>query len=254
MSGDTKRPVIKARKAQVDVLKNARRRQRANSATRRTAAVPATGGKTVTRYPGQGVSITVQIPPLRRPKLESDVSATKRAGKGLRRPLLILPVLLLVGAFVLFGVDSIDPLVASPKKVTGTSVAAAERTEPAYQPLVPSAEKASATKYDAKRDLVSYTTTFSGSRITVSQQPLPASFSKDNDALKKAADSITATQQLDTDNGPLYIATKEDTNDQMALYASQDVLLFIHADRKLDDVSWKSFVELLQAKPWEELL
>jgi hypothetical protein len=162
----------------------------------------------------------------------------------------IVPVLLLAGGFAVFGDRNAGNADGGKTDVPAASV---ERTAPAYRPLVPSAEKASWTKYDGKRDLVTYTTTFSGARVTVSQQPLPAAFSKDPDALKGAADSISAKQHLDTGNGPLYVATKDDAGDQMAVYAAKDVLLFIHTDRKLDDISWRSFIELLQSKSWDEV-
>lgn len=165
-------------------------------------------------------------------------------------PALLVPVILLAIGYVVVGGD----IVARDKTPVATKpAAAAEKTEPAYRPLIPSAEKASATKYDGKRDLVTYTTNFSGAKLTVSQQPLPANFSKDSQAIAKAADSIKATQQIDTDKGTIYIATNAEAGDQMALFAGKQTLVFIHSASKLDDVSWKSFVELLQAKSWEDL-
>jgi len=130
---------------------------------------------------------------------------------------------------------------------TSGKVAAAERTKPDFKPLMPSADQASAVTYDGKRNMVSYSAIFSGARLTISQQPLPARIAQDPKALSTVADSLHAKQQLSTAAGLLYIATNE-TNDQMAVFGGKDVLLFIHSDRKLDDASWKAFIELLKTK------
>lgn len=138
-------------------------------------------------------------------------------------------------------------------KTPASQTTAAVRTEPAYRPLVPSAETVSATRYDGKRDLVSYTTTFSGVRITVSQQGLPAGFAKDPASLQKAADSIKATKRIETARGIVYVAEDDSAGNQMAVFAGEDVLLFIRTDTRLDEASWKSFVELLRSKSWKEV-
>lgn len=241
---------IRASAAQT--AKATKRRPRAAPVASRANA-QAYGNRTFTRTssPHQGISITVQIPPLRRPR------TSKKPGAGdlpeLSRGRLIiralaLPMLLIVGSLVFFGTQ------VGPQKKAPSAPVATVRTGPDYKPLLPSAEKASTTKYDAKRNLVTYNTTFSGARITVSQQPLPANFAKDPAALQKAADSIKASRQIDTAKGPLLVATNEDTNEQLALYATSKVLVFIHCAGKLDEASWKSFIELLEAKSWEELI
>lgn len=203
-----------------------------------------------------GVSVTVHIGrPVVPPKLASQLQKVRlpatvksklpklpAAARPYRRPAMISGSIIFV-TLVAFGLREV---VHKPIVTTG-KVAAAERTAPDFKPLVPSAAEASATTYDGKRDMLMYSSTFSGARLTVSQQPLPARFMRDPKALQAAADSLNAKQRLDTASGPIYIATNE-TNDQMALYAGKQVLLFIHTDRKLDDASWKSFIELLKEK------
>ncbi len=233
MPGEKKRPAVQARKAQQQMTKGARRRSRTGSGPRRSDVERLSYGHR------QGLSITVQIPPLRKPQKPTRSSLQQLLRK-MSRPKVFVPlgiVLVVAGIIVLNGSSS------SPAT---QPVTAADRTAPDFQPLKPSAEKASTVKYDGKRNLVSYTTHFSGSRITVSQQPLPPNFKKDSRSLSRAADSINAKQRIDTAKGPLYVANNEEGNDQMAILAAQTVLLFIHADRKLDDASWKSFVELLK--------
>ncbi len=235
MPGETKRPAVQARKVTEQSAKGARRRNRSGNGTRQPDIERSSYGHR------QGLSITVQIPPLRKPQ-KPTLSTFRATMRRLSRPRVFIPlglVLAVVCIIVLNGSSS------SPAT---KPVAARDRTTPDFVPLRPSAEKASTVKYDGKRNLVSYTTTFSGSRITVSQQPLPATFKKDPRALTGAADSIKATQRLDTDKGPLFIASNEEGSDQMAIYAAEKVLLFIHTDRALDDPSWKAFIELLEAK------
>lgn len=186
-----------------------------------------------------GLSITLQLPPLSRPKKPS-LSVIR--GRLLARPLLFLPLALVIalGSFLLV------PRSAAPGPVV--PVAGAIKTQADFGVLTPPAEQASAQKYDAKRDMVTYTTTFSGVRLTVSQQSLPATFVKDPAAIMKTADSIHADQRINTDRGPLYVATNQEAGNQLAVYASKELLILIHTDRKLDDASWKSFIELLKNK------
>jgi hypothetical protein len=243
---EVKRPAVKARKSEAQLAKGARRKQRSGNGPRSHESY---GNRSISRTKhGPAISITVQIPALRRPKERTSFSKQPVPVKRNRRwwPVLAVPAITLVGAVIYFA-----PF--SKEAVKPVQTAAAERTEPNYQPLVPSAEKASATQYDAKRNLVSYTTTFSSARLTVSQQILPENFSKDPAATMKAADSIKATQQVETSKGMLYIATNDTAGDQLALIADKNVLIFVHSDKQLDEATWKSFIEQLEAKSWESV-
>jgi hypothetical protein len=192
------------------------------------------------------LSITVQLPPLRRtPK-----GRAAQAGEGQQRPrkffrpVAVIPIIVAVLGIALFtdiGRGSDNPAVPE---------ASALRTEPSFLPLLPAAEESSATHYDAKRNLVSYTTSFSGSRITVSQQPIPENFKGDSNALSKAAEKISATQRVDTDRGPVYMYTNDKNGEQLAVHAGEGVLLFIRTDTALNESAWKSFIEQLQPKDW----
>jgi hypothetical protein len=211
---------------------------------------PAFTGSAVSRSAQPGISITVQIPALRRPKpIGAKTQQGNPSRQTLRRLAVIAPLLLLILLGSGFGYNHVHGKQTPSKAVAETP----SRTQPTYQPLVPSAAQASAKSYDGQRNLVSYTTNFSDARVTVSQQPLPANFSNDPSALQRAADSLNAKQKIETDKGPLYVANSDTDNSQRAIYATKDVLIFIQADRKLDDVSWKSFVDLLQAKSWQSI-
>jgi hypothetical protein len=242
---EQKRAAVKARKSEAQLAKGARRKQRRQE-------VQAYGNRPIRRTGhGPGISITVQLPALKRPtpqKLTAKVpgSAAPRK-KRVFWPVLAVPVILFIAFVVFAGPDK------HTKKAPAAPVAAADRTEPDYKPLLPSADAASTPSYDAKRNLVTYTATFSGARLTISQQALPSNFTKDPTAVMKAADSIKATDHIETAKGILYVGTNEAAGDQMALFADKTVLVFVHSDRRLDEASWKAFIELLQAKSWQDL-
>jgi hypothetical protein len=243
MSEDTKRPAVKARKSHEKLSKGARRRQRA-AANLRVENSSTPYGHRKAGHTTQGISITVQIPPLRR--LRQTVTHSKTpARRKFAKPILLVPVALLIG-----GALSVYQL--NNKSASDTAAAAVNDylAEPNYDPLIPSAAEASTQRFDGKRNLVSYTTTFSGTRITISQQKLPSSFTKDPNSLTKAAEKIRANQRIDTDKGPVYVGTDEKGNEQLAVYTGDNVLLFLHTDTVLAPPSWKAFIEQLSPRPW----
>lgn len=214
--------------------KGARRRARTGEGVKTYRS----DGRMISRSQTPGVSITLQLPALRRPK-----QAAKSSIRSFLKPIVLVPVGLIVAVVAIIGLQA-----TSSSDTTAKPAAAATKAAPEFKTLKPSAEQASATKYDAKRELVTYTTTFSGARLTVSQQPLPPQFGKDDKALVKAADSINAKQRIDTAKGGLYVASNDKGKDQLAIFASSKALLLIHSDRQLDVTSWKSFIELLEEK------
>lgn len=200
-----------------------------------------------------GISITVQVPGLRRPKAQSPADTLLPIKAAYRRRF-VRPAIA-VGV-ILLGVAAIGLGLKMYHHSSGMQAAAATgpvRTQPDYQPLVPTDASTTTRDYNGQKDITSYNTTFSDARVTVSEQPLPANFHSDATALHRAADSINATHKIDTSGGPVYVADSTTDNSEMGIYASQNVLVFIHTDRKLDDVSWKNFIELMQAKSWEDV-
>jgi hypothetical protein len=238
MSEDKRRTDTKARGKKAVSTKGARRRSR--SGTENTPGVHRAGGRPEAVRYNNGLSITVQIPSIRRRKPVGPLERPALARIiGYRN--FIVPVVGLVLITVIVGLQHKPAHVAAPQPTV-----AAQRTKADFEVLTPKAEQAAATKYDGKRNLATYTTTFSGVRLTVSQQPLPAHFKTDKLALKKVADSTNAKQLMDTKHGPLYVATNQEAGDQLALFAADKVLLMIHTDRAMDEASWKSFIEQLK--------
>ncbi len=215
-----------------------------------------------------GVSVTVNLPRIKRsPKpTESQPRLIRLIIRCWNRLILIvrrvpLPVkfrrplaVALVGLIIIGGVALHRHNVGGSKTTVDPSTATAQiaatakpRSQPNFKPLIPSSNETIQNSYDGTRNVISYETSFSGARLTVSQQPLPQAFHDDPNTLPGAAASIHAKQRLETAKGPIYIATN-DQGDQMAIYAGPEVLVFIHSDRKLDSPSWIAFVQLLKQK------
>lgn len=186
-----------------------------------------------------GVSVTVNIPAIGRDSLMA-----------LARRLAMLVLVAVAGWLLFQGGQYVLAALHDKDGADPSSTAGESRTEADFTALTPSDKGTAAgiePRYDGKRNLVTYTVTFSGARLTVSQQPLPASFATDKNALQRAADSIKAKQRIDTAKGPIYIASNEDSKDQLAVFAGTDVLVFIHAASTLSEPSWRGFVEQLEA-------
>lgn len=229
----------------------------ADKATRKQSIAKVSGtGRPVGRPPKverphhPGISITLKIPALQKPK---NIGANT-AAHHLTVPRRRFKWIAFAAVLAVVTTGAASAVVLLPKKPAfkpGAAVQAdAGLTAPSYQPLMFADQKPTDQSFDGKRNMVSFTTSFSGARITVSEQALPENFSRDPAALLRTADSINAKQRIDTASGPLFIATNEVGGNQMGVFADKQVLGFIRTDRKMDDTSWKSLVEQLQPVEW----
>jgi hypothetical protein len=243
--------IAKGSKLQTAPVKAASKKQVA-TLTQRRRGRPPQSDSIKNRSARPGISITVQIPQLRRSG--GSPGEAIENNKSPRLKLLFTGIAVVIVTAVAAG--SYYGLRLHGHKVLNPAVAEAAakvRTEPNYEPLIPSDTETTTKSYDGQKNVVAYNTTFSEARVTVSQQPLPANFPNDPSALLRAADSINAKKRVDTIKGPIFIATSDIDKSQMGLFASKTVLVFIHTDKTLDDVSWKSFIELLTQKSWQDL-
>jgi hypothetical protein len=232
----------------------AARRQSIARVSRPSRNVPAKS-KPAGRPHQPAISITVQIPSLRRSK-EIAQNSTAKAAQPVARPKNRPRMWIALAAAVVVLAGGGGTVLLSTKKPVFKPGAAAgaqakTRTTPTYQPLMLADQKATTQSYDGKRNMVSYTTTFSGVRITVSEQALPDNFAHDPAALLRAADGLNAKQRVDTARGMVFVATNETAGDQMGIFADKQVLGFIHTNQKMDDSFWKSFVEQLKPVDWQ---
>jgi hypothetical protein len=59
------------------------------------------------------------------------------------------------------------------------------------------------------------------------------------------AGSVNANTPLETQKGTAYIATDEETKAQIAVFATDNVLVFIRTDKQLDEDEWKFYINQL---------
>lgn len=122
--------------------------------------------------------------------------------------------------------------------------------KPAFKPLVPKADTKNQQQlnenYDSNRQLLAYKDAIAGADLVVSQQPLPDDFKHNDGALKSAADSIGAKEKEDTNKGDLYISTNKRTNQQVAMFKTNDLLVFVRTSKVLDPYYWVKYINELK--------
>jgi hypothetical protein len=133
----------------------------------------------------------------------------------------------------------------TPKTASEQAIAQA-----AFVPLIPldgAGDNTSAKtdyKYDTEKQVLGYSTQFAAASITVSQQQLPEKFQDDGE-LAKLAQSMSAGTPIETQNGSAYIATNQKANTQTAVFATKEVLVFLHSNRRIDTEDWRLFINQL---------
>lgn len=124
-----------------------------------------------------------------------------------------------------------------------------------YNPLIPLGEVAgtgiqledSEVFVDESKKVLGYSTEYNGSAMTITQQPLPSSFKDDPESgLKKIADNLNADKQIETQKGPAFIATNENSGEQTAVFAGSESLVFVRsAEELVSDDDWEFFINQL---------
>lgn len=195
--------------------------------------------------PAVKISIDLSLPKIKPPKIVIPWQLVRKWGI---RTAIVLVVLVGLLAGIRLYLTSGMP--ETPKEKGGTAVA--KDAKPTYKPLAPkdkpnlAAGDKSVSNYDAKRKLYSYNDNYQGNRLTVSQQPLPKSFSSDPVQIRKAADSIKADEEVDTALGMVYIGFDEKANVQRMMLVYRDLLIFILSGKRLDNETIKTYVESLR--------
>jgi hypothetical protein len=195
----------------------------------------------------QAVKISIDLS-LPKPKIPKVVIPWPLVRKWGIRAAIVLVVL--VGSLVALRIYLTSGAPETSKDKGGAT--AAKETKPTYKPLAPkdkqnlaSGDK-SISNYDAKRKLYSYNDNYEGNQLTVSQQPLPKSFSSDPIQIRKAADSIRADEEVDTALGMVYIGFDEQANVQRMMLVYRDLLIFILSGKRMDNETIKTYVESLR--------
>lgn len=191
------------------------------------------------------IAISVTIPKVSKPKIPSKIPGYNPLYKKYYigvGALLVLPLcFMLVASFTHVAKNS-----ESTKKpeVQGKTVAA----KPDFNTLKPttSDNQATETKYDATKKVASYNDVLKDVPITVSQQPLPAKFVKDpTGEIANLAKEINANDKISTSDATAYagISIK---GPQTVVFTKNDLLVFILADKKIDQLAWADYIEKMQ--------
>lgn len=237
--------------AHMDAMHQARqaqlrlRQERLRQAGVRHSPAAAPGTKKSSETPAvTKISIDLSLPKIRAPKIVIPRQLVRKWGIRVAIVLVVLAGLLVALRLYLTS--------GAPETAKDKGESTASETKPPYHPLAPkdkpnlAAGDKSVSAYDAKRKLYSYNDNFEGNQLTVSQQPLPKSFSSDPIQIRKAADSIKADDEVDTALGMVYIGFDEQANIQRMMLVYRDLLVFILSNKKMDKESIKNYVELLR--------
>lgn len=102
-------------------------------------------------------------------------------------------------------------------------------------------------RYDTEKKLASYNDVLDNVAITVSQQPLPASF-KDSPttSVENLAKQMNANDKISTSDTTAFagISIK---GPQTVVFTKNDLLIFIIADKKIDTLKWSKYIESMQS-------
>jgi len=129
-------------------------------------------------------------------------------------------------------------------------VSVVDKVQEAFTPLVPLEGVAqvkgetddSKYRYDEDKKVLGYDSEYNGAVLTISQQALPEKVKTNPGELANIVKSIQADKSLETQKGMAYIATDEEAKTQTAIFATDEVLVFIQANKNLDDEEWKFYI------------
>ena len=90
-----------------------------------------------------------------------------------------------------------------------------------------------------------YTDTVSKVSVSVSQQPLPASFKGDvSNKVAELAKKFNATSTIDADGTKVYIGTSA-KGPQSLIFTKNNLLILIKSQGKVEDKTWQSYINSL---------
>lgn len=96
-----------------------------------------------------------------------------------------------------------------------------------------------------KDPVFAYTDTIGDIPISISQQPLPASFRDDPEAqVAEAAKKFSATTKIDAGATKVYVGTSA-KGPQSALLTKNGLLILIKSQKKVDNAAWAEYVKSL---------
>lgn len=190
------------------------------------------------------IAISLTLPEVKLPQKHA-----KKASKKLKNTpkwAYAVAALVLVPAFLItWGAVS-----GKPNKKQGNVQGTEAVAIPDFQTLSPNGDITDTTSqkinYDPVKKVASFTDKINGFEVTVSMQPLPATFKPDIATnVKKVADQFLATTKLDVDNGAAYLGTSGKGPQSFVGYRG-DLLVFMKSGEKIDTKAWAEYFNSLK--------
>jgi hypothetical protein len=104
-------------------------------------------------------------------------------------------------------------------------------------------------KYDAKDKLLTYTATYAGTKLTVSEQPTPDQFVDIPAVYTKLTDGLNNYLSFDANIGTVHLTLpKELAGKQAAVVNTKGTLMFVKPDTNLSDDQWRKFFNAVSAR------
>lgn len=191
------------------------------------------------------VSINVSLPTM--DTFEPLVRPIKRL-KQIRIPRAYLKIAGAMTVIALIGFAGYKVLPGFINKEEDSQVLASKTEKPTYDVTKPDNVNAAngEVKFDAEKQVASFSDTVGGVKVTVSQQPMPENFkSNPYGELEKLATSFSATESFAVNDFKVFIGTSA-KGPQSLILIKDKKLIFIYAERKLPNTEWVKYIETLR--------
>lgn len=104
-------------------------------------------------------------------------------------------------------------------------------------------------KYEPKQKLLSYTVTYAGTELVLSEQPTPESFVDIPQVYKKVVDEMNNYSSFDADIGTIHLTMpKTLQGKQAAVLNTKGTLLFAKTTHNLSNDQWRLFFNQFQVE------
>jgi hypothetical protein len=154
------------------------------------------------------------------------------------------------GLLAVAAVTGVVVLVVHPsKKDTKGTLGATSEAKPDFKPVLPNGKVDSTgsgkVAFDPTHDVVSFTDKIGGVDVTVSEQPLPATFKNDPEGqVATLAKNLNANEVINESNPKAYLG-RSIKGPQTVLFTKNNLLVFIYAPGALDKAALAEYITLL---------
>ncbi len=100
----------------------------------------------------------------------------------------------------------------------------------------------SSVKYNTHDRLLTFQVAYSGTQLTVSEQPTPGQFVDIPTAYDKVVENMNKYTSFAVDSGTVHLTRPKDSGGaQVAVLNARGTLMFVKSDKDLDDDDWRRF-------------